>query len=169
MTNPETILIWAMVAVFVALIIIITIDNNLERRRDRDAAGALLTRDGRAEQRYEDLRTKCAADQEAARAECAELHLGRVRSTMYAEALVGANTELKNDMLELRKTLRRERITHRRTASSYEQFRIMLENTRKTPNDLGLSGANWRQIYDECNRWAIADIQQHQESLDNED
>ena len=169
MTNPETILVWAMVAVFVALVFIVTIDSNLERRRDRDAAAATTTREGSAAQRYEDLRAKCAADQEAARAECAELHLGRVRSTMYAEALVGANTELKNDMIELRKTLRRERITHRRAASSYEQFRIMIENTRKTPNDLGLSGANWRQIYDECNRWAIADIQQHQESLDNED
>ena len=167
MTNPETILIWAFVAVLVALVFIVTIDNNLERRRDRDAAGALLTRDGRAEQRYEDLRTKCAAERDAARAECAELHLGRVRSTMYAEALVGANTELKNDMLELRKTLRRERITHRRGASSYEQFRIMIENTHKTPNDLGLSGANWRQIYEECNRWAIADMERHQESLEN--
>ena len=168
MTNPETILIWAFVAVLVALVFIVTIDSNLNRRRDRDAA-AITTREGRAEQRYEDLRAKCAAECDAARAECAELHLGRVRSTMYAEALVGANTELKNDMIELRKTLRRERIIHRRAASSYEQFRIMLENTRKMPNDVGLSGANWRQIYDECNRWAIADIQQHQESLDNED
>ena len=169
MTNPEIIILWPLVAVFIALIAIITIDNNLERRRDQDTAGAVLTREGRAEQRYEDLRVKCAAERDAARAECAELHLGRVRSTMYAEALVEANTDLKNDMTVLRTALRRERITHRRCATSYEQFRIMIENTRKTPNDLGLSGANWRQIYDECNRWAIADIQKHQESRDNED
>lgn len=167
MTNPEIIFLWPLVAVFIALIIIITIDNNLERRRDRDAAGAVLTREGGAAQRYEDLRVKCAAERDAIRAECAELHLGRVRSAMYAEAQVEANTELKNDITVIRTALRRERITHRRCASSYEQFRIMIENTRKTPNDLGLSGANWRQIYDECNRWAIADIQKHQESLEN--
>lgn len=164
-----SIFLWPVVIIIISLVIIITVDNNMERRKDSTNAANVLTREDYAAKQYENLTQQHKIEHSKITNEINELQLKQVKSIMLSEVLTETNSRLKIDIDEIRVLLKQEKIKHRCCILSYEQYRLMIENTKKIPTDLGLFGSNWRQIYDECNRWAITNIQQHQESLGNGD
>lgn len=163
------IFLWPFVIIIVSLFTLITIDNNMERRKDSTNAAIGLTRENYAAKQYENLTQQHKIEHTKIISEITELQLEQVKSLMLAQSLTETNTRLKIGIDEIRVVMRQNKIKLRCCTLSYEQFRLMIENSHKIPNDLGLSGSNWRQIYEECNRWATSNIQQHQESLGNGD